>query len=319
MTYSYDRYEEILRIYGQEVLAKLFPGIRTSFLGGGHSSNEFFFDLDFDALSSARPEYAPIGNRFVHFTSIQNLHSILNEGAVRLYSLDNSNDPREFSWVAQEFGYATSKLDSLKRATGLLSMCSPEVLTSPDSLNLWRFYGHNGWGCAIEFEFVNHVNDWLGDFMLGRVQYNKLDGTEFKVAHADFEKEHHIHVRIEEILAVPACFHKPELFLSEREVRLVKLDYHRRTPFDLGGHGYIHDFNRHGDVSGYWRLPLKQEISTHPTLRISAVQIGFQYSREKYNAIEQHLMDVFIAKQIARDLEIVPVISQSPLQGSFRV
>lgn len=237
-----------------------------------------------------------------------------------MYNLKSTNDPREFEWVAKDFGYQPFRLDSFKSGTCLISMCLPNVLDGFGALNLWRFYGDNGWGCAIEIEFTPSEFNLTSDFMLGKVQYNKLDGSKFKEAHREFESKNNIRIDPESIIKVPACFHKSELFASENEVRFVRFsDYHNPaflTRKELGN--FYLDFNRRGEVVSYWKQPLWETQVLEPSLNITRIEIGFQHAPDGAKRIVEHLNQLFHALGMERKEILAPLIVQSPLKDTFR-
>jgi len=313
--------EDLRSIYVKEVLSILLPGIRPEFINSSLiSSEEIQTDVDPAALLTARHEYLPKNDRFIHFTSLRSLHSILNERAIRLYSLDNANDPKEFAWLADQFGYRGHQLVNFRRGTGLLSMCLPSVLEREDgdTLNLWRFYGNNGHGCAIELHF-NDTN-WSDEYLLGEVQYSKLDMSAFLEANSLFERRHKIRVDLKSIGKVPSCLHKSHLFSSEKEVRLLRLaDYPPPVQYSQRARGaYYSDFNARGELVGYWKLPLFEHSLWKPYVWITKVHIGFQYSLNQFEALEKHIQRIFrVWKNDKPDLP-VPNIEHSPLGESFR-
>jgi len=89
------------------------------------------------------------------------------------------------------------------------------VLEGDNILNLWRFYGNDGWGVAIEFdiEFPGHSS--MDCCFLGKVIYEKPNLEGFKEKNAAFEERHKIKVDVSKLIRVPACFHKSPYYKIE--------------------------------------------------------------------------------------------------------
>ena len=121
-------------------------------------------------------------NKVIHFTSLRNLYSIINEGHLRLYNLHNSNDPKEYEYAATLFkniyklqGFSDEdydfKLNRIKEYSFIFSC------TGIDKLNnskYWEKYGDKKKGVAIEFEILNKPENWR-EFYFANVKYYKIN------------------------------------------------------------------------------------------------------------------------------------------------
>lgn len=117
----------------------------------------------------------------LHFTKLKNLLSIINECSLRLYNLNNSNDPIEYTYASDKLSeiYTSQGFDSksikyenefVKENSFILSC------TGTDSLNnkiFWEKYADDGKGVAIEIEIVNNYDDWKY-FYCSKVHYDSL-------------------------------------------------------------------------------------------------------------------------------------------------
>lgn len=173
--------------------------------------------------------YYSEGKRIIHFTSINVLFSIINEGAIRMYNLHNSNDDFEYSFASSKLKEIYSlgqndngierRISDVKEYSFILSTTSLSELRNKA---FWDKYGHGGKGVAIEFEIINDLNTWEYSYF-SKVHYNKLD--EFEALKEGWSKiqlqNKHIHYRVE--LDQLLSFHKSERWNSEKEIRILTL------------------------------------------------------------------------------------------------
>jgi len=166
--------------------------------------------------------------KLIHFTSIPVLFSIINEGAVRLYNLHNSNDNTEYS-------YASNKLTEIYKIQNINEESISDYInrikdwsfilscTNHDGLNkldFWKEYGDSGKGIAIEFEIINNVTEWEF-FYCSEIRYEKLDSFDNLVSKwKDIQnKYNHInyHIRLNQFLSL----HKSADWSKEAEIRIL--------------------------------------------------------------------------------------------------
>lgn len=119
-------------------------------------------------------------DKIVHFTSMQNLFSIINEGSVRLYNLNNSNDSEEYIHAAnllndiyrlQNFNETriNKKIEEIKEYSFILSSTSIEFLGQK---KFWEKYADCGKGVALEFEIIDDISNWE-NFYCSKVHFNE--------------------------------------------------------------------------------------------------------------------------------------------------
>jgi len=131
---------------------------------------------------SQSPQYKPETNSLLHFTDLKALYSIINEGSLRLYNVNGSNDSNEFSYVATNLrpllelqGMNDKDIESnfskLKDYTFIFSATDPQNV---QDIFMWETYGKGDTGVALEFEIQNNPADWK-DFLLSKVQYGGKD------------------------------------------------------------------------------------------------------------------------------------------------
>lgn len=100
-------------------------------------------------------------DKVVHYTSIPNFLSMVEEKGMRLYDSDHTNDPKEGIYFESEIN-AQGDLDWGMSVDNMPAYIASFVISEPnernhDNLVFWRTYGHNGAGCSIEF-FANECN-----------------------------------------------------------------------------------------------------------------------------------------------------------------
>lgn len=314
-----DEFSELQEKYGRDVLPYIIPGASKDIIGSaGYGSGRFDLGLSSDAITGT--PYDPKKNRFVHFTSLRSFQSIINDNAIRLYNLQNVNDPNELHFYAKELQITPDSVDRLKANTFILSLCDVEVLSSENSLNLWRFYGLDGWGVAIEFEIDIPISRHEGYF-LGKVLYEEPKIDEFRQRNDEFEKSNGVHVDFKEIMRVPACFHKHPYYKTEEEIRLMLVsDYgDLKAKYDFKQGNFRCDFNARNELVTYHKIELGQTSPFFAQIAIKRVELGFRHSQDFFVDFKDHLMDTIVSMGKAGIWkDDLPIIEQSLLKNIFR-
>jgi hypothetical protein len=309
------------RDFRENVLPYLIPGASKNILLG-HSSGESKFEIDLGNDFASGTPYDTKNTRFVHFTSLRNLQSIINENAIRLYSMVNVNDPWEYHYFTGDEP-ENDKPSMVKSNTYILSLCDVSVLDGENILNLWRLYGNEGWGVAIEFDIKFHgASTVQSDYFLGKVIYQKPTLEEFKVKLAEFEQRNNVKTDPTKLMRIPACFHKNPHYRIEEEVRLMTFDTTstRIATFSPEQSRFKWDFNAHNKLVVYNKLKLSRG-NENPWITIKRIQLGFQHSKESFRQIEKHFKDLFLALKIKDTTELnaeLPKVELSPLGNIFR-
>lgn len=308
--------------YLRDVLSILFPNAtEDASIQFGCAGPRFSISLLPNGLTELDERYQVIGRRFVHFTSLRSLLSILNERALRMYDVTHANDPNEIAyWLKSfvedtsifrddeveslnrklgeyriRFGHQhpeilaleakiqrTARFQSIRRTTTTLSMCRPDVLGGENALNLWRLYGDGGKGCAIELE-IGEPQDTR--FVLSNMVYDVLEnkkGERFKEAHRAFEARWS-NVSPEQVLAAPACLHKSPLYKIEQEVRLLRMGSYTESR-DPASSEFRFEFNGRNRVVRYRRLPIASDAAQ--PIRLRSIQFGFGVSDDQYKTLK---------------------------------
>lgn len=162
------------------------------------------------------PYYYNDNLKFVHWTSLSSLMSIINSREIRFYNLNNSNDLAELRFAAEVMGVSDEQINHSKEHLYTFSFCEGSEINND---YLWENYGDKFSGCAIEFEIVNDPMEYK-NFMLSKVYYelpNKLLNLINKI---DELKKRFPGMNSELNLSPLISFHKKSEFKDEKEVRL---------------------------------------------------------------------------------------------------
>lgn len=201
--------------------------------------------------------------KVIHFTSLPILFSIINENALRLYNLHNSNDKNEYSYAAEKLkdiykiqGRDNEKINGsiniTKEYSFILSSTSHEAIKKK---SFWQNYGDNGKGVAIEFEIINPVEEWEY-FYFSKVHYDKL--SDFKNLTKEWEKIQikNPHLFYEIDLNQFLSLHKSHDWSEEVEIRILTLypDLHS-IPFEEQIYRDFKSAKPHSKIK-YFKLPL---------------------------------------------------------------
>ncbi len=198
----------------KQTLEKCLPGIK---MNTGYSDSYFRADVSNNNYMLKGSPYFYSGDlKFIHWTSVNNLLSIINSREIRMYNLYNSDDEDEFAFAAEILGLENKVINFLKKYYFTFSFCNSTEL---NNRHLWENYGKNHKGVALEFSIENEPQYWER-FMLADVEYgssehfkNFTNGIELlkKKYNVDFTG-----VNIAKLIG----FHKKQNFLNEKEVRL---------------------------------------------------------------------------------------------------
>ena len=265
--------------------------------------------------------------KVIHFTSLQVLFSIINEGAFRLYNLHNSNDAFEYSYAAeklksiyklqgQDENDLNNFINTIKEYSFILSCTSHDNLKKE---NFWQKYGDKNKGVAIELEIINPLEEWEY-FYFSKVHYEKLEVFhELKQQWENIQaKNSHFlyQISLNQILSL----HKSVDWSDEEEIRFLTLypDLHT-IPFEKQIFRDYKPSKPNGRIK-YFKLPLcdktgnfidknlnnRIEIfwSIIPRIRISDVHFApdfpmkneeFRHFQEKLKYYAAQKMNIWLA------------------------
>lgn len=252
MAEDFESVKKITDLYFEQVLKPLLPNIQSagySSVGGdGYFDNATLYlsvksNIFNDSIYQFKDELT-----FIHYTSIDKLLSILNEGKIRLYDLNNMTDPTELHYGFNELNQTINfeRIKILKSHLFSFSFCRYQETKTSEDFDLWRLYGSDGNGVGIVFTIEKeNLNNWF-HFLLSDIQYGpeKLDiFKDFTKRDRDFKKKHNELIQLfqtDELLIQLAALHKNDIYKTEKEVRLVYKD--------LRINSYEVDFKRVQDI-----------------------------------------------------------------------
>lgn len=315
-----NRHDLLVSDYIENVLPAFIPGISKDIMTGGESGKDSF-SIHLGDNFTKGTQYEPNSKRFVHFTSLSVLQSIVNENAIRLYSLLNVNDPNEYNYFSDD-SLSDITTQKIKANTYILSLCSADVLNSKNLLNLWRLYGKDGYGVAIEFEieFFGHSSD--GSYSLGKIIYEKPNLKDFKIKNLEFEQRHNVKIDIPALERVPRCFHKAPYYEIEEEVRLMFFEAGStiRAKLSPKQDQFKWDYNSRNKLITYHKLELGQKIGSHCCIIIKKIHPGFRHSKEAVKEMKEHFSTIHLGRQLQGLTDIAdqpPIVEPSTLGQVF--
>jgi len=250
---------------------------------------------------------------FIHFTNLIAIQSIITDRNLRLYNLRNLNDPREYSFAGDLITIDADRRKDAKDNFYLLSMCETSLLTNNNTteieFNMWRLYGNNGQGIAIELSFNESPPVNWKDYFLSKVLYGASSKTNLKELNKLLTELENEKPQVSADLGQIVCFHKSRLFKLEQETRL--LFDHRKIkvvgPTTYSFHDEITSPIIRTDISKssngkheikYFELPIYhsnfQVISDEakiPIPKIEKIILGYQF-KDNFDTVANHLKDL---------------------------
>ncbi|PWT78851.1 MAG: hypothetical protein C5B59_00920 [Bacteroidetes bacterium] len=205
-------------IYEQcvDLVHRHFPDF--PYTGGGFGGPAIHVDFPNEFKHFKKTDYYFNGElRFVHWTTIEKLCSILNTGEFRLYNLINSEDPNEFYYAANLLDLNDNLKDWIKDNYFTISFCKMQDLNNK---YLWNKYGREYQGVAIEFSIVNHLDNWER-FYISNVYYELPSSfSEFNNEWKNLKARYQDSISLEYDIWKLAGFHKQNHYKNENEVRI---------------------------------------------------------------------------------------------------
>lgn len=289
------------------------------------------FSISAENKDLSNSEYYYRGtSHFLHFTSLLAIQSIVTEKNIRLYNLNNLNDPREYSFAGDLITFNKEDKTNAKNNIFLLSMCQMELLNSTETeFNMWRLYGANGQGVAIELNFEESPSQNWRDYFLSKVHYGSNSKTNLKELNKLLKQLDKEKPKVSVDLGQIVCFHKSRLFGLEEETRLL-FDGREFKPNE---YKYATYRNKEGELISpfvktdiyksttsnkeikFLELPIYHtnfkkiysENSPIPIPKIDRIILGYQY-KENFKKVAKALEDL-----CQQQLGYIPKIEKSHL------
>jgi len=311
---------------------RLLPNIKINSARAGNddgvNQSHYFIPPDNHYLSNSEYFYRGKLN-FIHFTNLFAIQSIITDRNIRLYNLHNLNDPREYSFAGNLQTFNTDNKIDAKDNFYLLSMCNTDLIesntTTEVEFNMWRLYGNNGQGIAIELNFdENPPINWK-DYFLGKVHYGASSKTSLKELSKLLRKLESEKPLVSADLGQIVCFHKSRLFSLEQEIRLL-FDYRKKkvagpTTYSFYGETTSPiiktDISKSSTMTNeikYMELPIYHKkfepVSDEnkiPIPKIERIILGYQF-KDNFKKVATHLEEL-----CQKRLGYVPIILKSRL------
>lgn len=305
--------EEVFYAF-EEIIKRFYPKLNIT--GKGYAGPEFHYDLSkrFKDYKDT-PYYFNDSLDLIHWTSLQNLSSIINNNELRLYDLNNSEDINEFNYAANILSLSKHQIKSIKRNYFAASFCRLEELHNPF---LWNKYGKQYKGVAIHFTLENNLDDWE-TFFLSQVYYElPLDFQEFYSAIEELKQNYSYGPQFNFDLWRFAGFYKTKPFEDEKEIRLACAfpfkDFKESYEYSRKELKIEQDRNRIVnyiplklwsdpdsshlkvlDIDPKMYLDLGYNLPTLPKLKINAIHFGEKCGLEKneYWSMHSELKELF--------------------------
>jgi hypothetical protein len=205
---------------------RFLPGIVILPFRSGNETGVFHsvYSIQPENYNLMNSEYYYKGElKFVHFSSLFAIQSILKSKTIRLYNLYKLEDPREYSFAGDLITFNQENKEDAKTNMFLFAMCNKNILTGPPEyeFNMWRIYGQNGGGVCIQFDFsLNPQTNWR-DYFLSEVHYGASSKTNLESIKNLLQKYENEKPKTEIDLGQIVAFHKSNLYRLESEVRLL--------------------------------------------------------------------------------------------------
>jgi len=271
-------------------------------------------------------------SNFIHFTNLNVLKSMIFHKSLWVYNLNNLNDPREYSFAANYFAMSDDRLEDAKENMFIFSMCSPDLIYKKrnftSQFNMWRLYGNDGKGCAIEFKILNDPADWI-DFYLSKVFYGDALEKQLGVLHNMEATLRLSKPSLEVDFGQLCCFHKSILFKPELEIRLL---YDKRQKKGFGAREMSFrgfeilpikvDLDKDNDKIKYLDLSLFSKIErdlpnnivhdkTIPLIAINKITLGYM-NKKHFDKVKEYIENISL-----KMLGYTPIIERSNLEEEY--
>ena len=315
-----------------EEINRLIPNVTINSQRAGNINEviQAHYFISTENVHLINSEYSYKGKlNFIHFTNLIAVQSIITERNLRLYNLRNLNDPREYSFAGDLITLDKDKRKDAKDNFYLLSMCKTELLTSRATteieFNMWRLYGNNGQGIALELNFDESPPIKWHDYFLSSVHYGASSKTNLKRLNTLLKQLENATPLVTADLGQIVSFHKSRLFKLEQEIRLL---FDNRINKVIGATTYSFkgettspitrtDISKSSTVENeikYLELPIYHSdfkaISTKGTIPIPKIEkiiLGYQF-KDNFQKVATHLENL-----CNKRLGYIPKIEQSRL------
>ncbi len=286
---------------------QMLSGTRT-----GSFKREFKLSNSYNNIYKASPYYYDKQNLLIHYTSLDNLFSIINENAIRLYDLKFTNDPQEifFSFKNLDFNKTFSEydLENLKNNLFNISFFEYKDENKIENFNHWRTYGKDGDGVILIFELFNSNMEYWNNVHFSKVYYGtdndyfknlRTITNEYNAFYDKYYKEDDTFINSPDFFQKLLAFHKNGFWEEEDETRLIFLS----NNFQNSMKEKYYELNKFKKVSSYIKMPLynynfseefkdKNATSGEIFIKLKKVILGYRYNEDEFVRIKDEYLNL---------------------------
>jgi len=246
-------------------------------------------------------------NRLLHFTGLKILFSIINEQAIRLYNLNNSNDSEEYTYASENLsllyeiqGWTKDDIEKyFNRIKDNAFILSTTDIKEYNNTDFWESsYGEYGKGVAIELEIINDPINWK-NFFLSTIKYGKIEIIKELLENLKNHQIKNLNNRYDIRLNQFFGLHKSpeEKWIKEKEIRIITFtpEYFFKKEYNKQVYNDIKIKNDTYNQVRYFQLPLygsnNPKINKYfwdrvPVLKISKIYFGPKLSFKNIDIYE---------------------------------
>ena len=331
----------VMQDYFKEVFIKILP---TGKVGNVTSFDRIIRNIHLDPRNYyyKGSDYFlnPNERKFIHITSFDSFLNIITTGKLRLYDLNNVDDPNEIIFPAKYCGiekkYNYSRLKSFIHS---FAFCDYENINEEIEYNMWRLYGKNGTGVGIVFNFINDCEQWL-DFNLSEIfYYNKetIDNRLFDIKEAiDKHKifanklaieggvQHNQDIELPIDLFKLLSFHKSAIYSLEKEYRLIGFNRPNWSIIANRQFNKTITLNKQKKLTSFIELPIanlsskSMDSKEYPLLNIYEIILGYDFQEIDCEKIQASIEEIRVENNLVNSSYLKgPQIKMSSLKEKY--
>jgi len=270
-------------------------------------------------------------NEFIHFTTLKNAINIINENAIRLYDLNNLDDPQELLFSAKLFqgrSLDQKEIKNLKSCLFSFSLIRHSNDFKENEYQFWQLYGERGKGAALLFT-IDSSNQYLWEnTYIGKLLYGEEDLEPIRKFIAEYEELEKAHKFLignpYKSLAPILCLHKSEIYKFEEEIRLFK--YLPKPSYQHHADNEVMlDVSRNFSETYFIKQPIREQHNktkvnsdvtsikeSNINIRLSKILIGPRYNTKEFEQLKGILIHACERNGMGE-----VVIDQSPFSKFF--
>lgn len=294
---SWEDAESLRSMFLQEVIKPLLPNARYKYtlqagdfnttsnnFNGALSSGNIFKDSDYEYLGE---------ERFIHFTSLQSLESILKSGYMRMSSLDSLSDESELNFASSVFEniknirFNNDLINAEKKQLFCLSVCQNKTETITNT-SMWNEYANKGSGVIIDLSLSSLKSNRfsIGHIKYGEKERHRIEELRNRLISFSEEKDFAPNNAVN-MISILLSFHKKSKYKSEQELRMLFTD--KGLEFVKTKYPTIDKtINYKNDLVYFNKIFLegrnsfgKSNENLYPEIKINRIILGYNLTNEK--------------------------------------